>query len=298
MFVKRIDTDTLVIGAPAKVNLFLQVLNRRPDGYHNINSIFQAVSLFDRLRIARTKEKKFDLQIDGNKSLSSGPDNLASKAWILMKDRYEFDGGLKIHLEKNIPIGAGLGGGSADGAAVILACNILYDIGLDRPELAARGAELGSDLPFFFSGGQAVVTGRGEKIAPITLPIDYWLLLVTPRFQVSTAQSYAALSLPLTVDTNPVSLKCYRTADELIESLQLAVNDFERYHLISYPEIKQIRDELLMGGACLTRMTGSGPTVFGIYKQAPDTLLEKLNDKGEWLINSVRPITLPLNGNL
>jgi len=293
MFVKRIDTDTLVIGAPAKINLFLQVLNRRPDGYHNINSIFQAVSLFDRLRITRTKEKRFDLQIDGDYSLTSGPENLVTKAWNLMSDRYHLDGGLKVHLEKNIPIGAGLGGGSADGAAVILACNILHDIGLDRPRLAARGAEIGSDLPFFFSGGQAIVSGRGEKVTPVTLPIDYWLLLVTPRFQVSTAQSYAALSLPLTSDTNPVSLKYCRTADELIESLQLAVNDFERYHLISYPEIKQIRDELLTGGACLARMTGSGPTVFGIYKQAPDTLWERLNDKGHWLVNSVRPITLP-----
>ncbi len=292
MFVKRIDQHTLIMGAPAKVNLFLQVLNRRPDGFHNINSLFQAVSLFDRLHFRRTDQAGIAIRLASKANLGLGDDNLISRAYHLIQQEFKLTGGLEVELEKNIPIGAGLAGGSADAAATILACNLLFDLTLTREQMALLGARIGSDLPFFFSSGQALVTGRGEIITDIQLPTDYWLLLVTPPFEVSTARSYAALGLGLTVAREPFSFTVCQTADELIGSLAPAGNDFEANHLVSYPEIGLIRDWLLAHGALLARMSGSGPTVFGIYSAAPPVEQDNVEGRGVWRFNTVRPITL------
>jgi 4-diphosphocytidyl-2-C-methyl-D-erythritol kinase len=293
MFVKRLDDQTLIIGAPAKVNLFLQVLSRRPDGFHDINSLFQAVSLFDRIRFTLTENDGIELTLEKQCDLPTGSDNLIAAAWSMMQKEFNLSGGLKVGLEKNIPIGAGLGGGSSDGAATILACNILFQLGLSADTMMALGARIGSDVPFFFSGGQALVSGRGEILRELQAPIDYWIVLVTPNFQISTANSYAALSLTLTEKEQKFNLGRHRTADELVESLRVADNDFEANHLISYPEIRQIRDELLKSGARLARLSGSGPTVFGIYREAPGSELDSLSREQDWQLNVVRPITLP-----
>jgi 4-diphosphocytidyl-2-C-methyl-D-erythritol kinase len=293
MFVKQLDDRHIVVGAPAKVNLFLQVLNRRPDGYHNIYSLFQTVSLFDRLKVSRSDINGIDLTLANDRDLSSGPDNLIVKAWNLMQLEYRLSGGLKVSLEKNIPIGAGLGGGSSDCAATILACNLLFGLKLEKKQLMQLGAKLGSDVPFFFTCGQALASGRGELLDETHNSDDYWIVLVTPNFQISTANSYAALSLTLTHEREKFMLSGYRTADELVESLRHAGNDFEANHLIVYPEIGQIRDRLLNSGARLARLSGSGPTVFGIYREAPGSELEGLSRERDWQLHVVRPVAQP-----
>jgi len=295
MFAKRLDRDSLMVGTPAKVNLFLEVLNRREDGYHNINSLFQAVSLFDRIKFIRKTEPGINLTVENCPDLPTDENNLVVKACRLMQKEFGFDSGMEINLQKNIPVAAGLGGGSADGAAAILACNILFDLDLNLKEMALLGLQIGSDIPFFFSGGQALVTGRGEIITETEFPTDYWLVLITPNIAVSTAESYAALKIGLTMAKNPINLKPCRNVIEFVESLKTSVNNFEEAHLLSYPELAGIKDDLLKRNALLVRMSGSGATMFGIFKEvAEEWTNNRIFKQGDWQINVVRPITLPL----
>jgi 4-diphosphocytidyl-2C-methyl-D-erythritol kinase len=293
MFVKNITTEQLVIGAPAKVNLFLEVLNKRPDGYHNIYSLFQAVSLFDRLTVRRIDGDTPQLGIGGIGGLEVTKDNLVYKAFDVVRKRYGFTGSIEVHLEKNIPVAAGLGGGSADAAAILMACNELFELGADMSELADLSLEIGSDCPFFFSTGQALVTGRGEQMTPTDFPRDYWLVLVTPSFGLSTAESYAALKRGLTEPPKRFSFGGLRTLKEFIEALQLSANDFEGTHLESHPELVAIRGGLLDLGARLVRMSGSGPTIFGIFEGLPDFDWETWGNREHWRVNAVKPIALP-----
>jgi 4-diphosphocytidyl-2-C-methyl-D-erythritol kinase len=294
MFVKKISFGQVVIGAPAKVNLFLEVLDKREDGFHNINSLFQAVSLFDRLRFRRTKAHKgAALSLTRPSNLPTDENNLIVKAFNLLRDRFDITDGLDVELEKNIPVAAGLAGGSSDGAATILAGAILFDLPLDYAEMADLGLELGSDLPFFFSHGQALVGGRGEKVRETSFPADYWLVLVTPNMAISTAEAYAQLSLRLTKSRIPFSLERCNTPQELVKSLGLTGNDFEEVHLKSYPELRRIRSELLDRGALLARISGSGPSVFGFYSDAPDIDGGNLAGRDDWRTTTVRPVTLP-----
>lgn len=293
MFVKKITTNIVKIGTPAKVNLFLQVLNRRPDNFHNINSLFQAVSLFDRLTFEKTSDSSVTLSLSKGLPVTIGTDNLIRKAVNVLKSKTGFKGGLSIELEKNIPVAAGLGGGSSDGAAAIVACNILYGLGLSISEMAKISLELGSDLPFFFSSGQAIVTGRGEVIDEVSLPRDYWMLLVTPNLEISTADSYRALKRGLTDVPEQLSFTHDQTVEGLIASLRLAENDFERVHFESFPELALIRKTLVDQGAVVSRMSGSGPTVYGIFDTTSTPEWEGLTEHSNWNVNIVKPISLP-----
>jgi 4-diphosphocytidyl-2-C-methyl-D-erythritol kinase len=294
MFVKRISQSSVTVGAPAKVNLDLRVLGRRPDGYHDIDSLFQAVSLFDRLKITRL-DNSTDVQISLAHSvdLPTNDSNLIARAFRLMQQRFGLTGGLEVELEKNIPIAAGLGGGSADGAATILACHILFDLPLTKTEMAALSIEIGSDLPFFFSSGQAHVTGRGEIVEDVILPTDYWIVLVTPPVIVSTAEAYSALKLPLTSSRQPRSFRGWRAPNEFVKWLSDSGNDFEAVSLSALEHLQQVKNGLTDTGALLSRMSGSGPTVFGIYSNAPDLEGDRVLGRSDWTISTVRPIRLP-----
>ena len=293
MIVDTFDNHTLRLHTPAKVNLFLEVLAKRPDGFHDINSAFQAVSLYDFMEFNLTSEPGIMISVLNNTDLTVGDDNLVARAYHLMKERFELAGGFSVALEKNIPIAAGLAGGSSDAAATILAINILYNLGLDYAEMAAISQDIGSDLPFFFSGGQAIVTGRGEKVKEAALPTDYWLVLVSPNFPISTADSYAALKRDLTYSKNPFNLPRCQTVEELLDALNGAGNDFEEVHFRSFSQLERIRDELFKCGALRARMSGSGPTMFGIFGAAPKLEQRDLQNRGDWQLYTVQPIALP-----
>ncbi len=292
MFVKQITKDRLLVGTPAKVNLFLEVLRRREDGYHDINSLFQAVSLFDRLEFCLESRRGIQIELKQPADIPLDDSNLIARAFHLMEAQFNLKSGLTVHLEKNIPIAAGLGGGSADAAATILACNIIFELGLSYPDMRAICLEVGSDLPFFFSRGQTVVTGRGEGIHETEYPRDYWLLLVTPRLAISTAESYARLKLGLTSCKCPFKIKGCKSINEFIAALQLSGNDFEKVQLLSFPELARIREGLFESGALLARMSGSGPTMFGIYMEPPESEQNYLLRQGDWQVNAVRPISM------
>jgi len=292
MLVRHRDSNEITIDAPAKVNLFLEVLNKRPDGYHNINSLFQAVSLFDRLHFTLVPEPGISINLVTDVELTVGENNLVARAYRLMNERFELNSGLTVTLEKRIPISAGLGGGSSDGAATILACNLLFNLELNNSQMAALALELGSDVPFFFSSGQALVSGRGEVLKDTDFPTDYRIVLVTPNIPISTAAGYAALKRGLTKSKTPFKLRNCLTVEALVGSLCLSGNDFEEACFRSFPELGRIKDGLLKHGALLARMTGSGPTIFGIFKQTPRTEVGKLLGRGGWHVNTVVPISL------
>ena len=298
MFISNPDSGIVVIGAPAKINLYLQILRKREDGYHEINSLFQAVSLFDRLTFHRADTAGIKLERAETSSIDAAipldDTNIIVQAYNLMKDKHKKVDGLGVSVEKNIPVAAGLAGGSSDAAATIMACNLLFDLKLTRSAMAELGSKIGSDIPFFFSGGQAVVTGRGERVLEVNCATDYWLILVTPRLSISTAEAYARLRMPLTNSKQPFSLGTHRPVEKLVESIALAGNDFEEIQFMSYPELSGIRDRLLHTGALLARMSGSGPTVFGIYPEQPAGLESSLLREGDWHVSTVRPITLPI----
>ena len=283
---------SISLKTPAKVNLFLEVLNKRSDGYHNINSLFQAVSLYDNLSFELTDKPDIRLTISNTNELKPDKNNLVCRTFQLMKEKFNLKKGLSVALDKNIPIAAGLAGGSSDAATTILACNILFDLKLNYKKMAEIGLNIGSDLPFFFSKGQALVTGRGENIKETSYPTDYHMVLVTPDIAISTAESYSRLRMNLTKYRNPFILGCCGTVGEFMENLSSSRNDFEKVHLESYPQLGRIKDEMKKVEKGLIRMSGSGPTIFGIYKRIPGR--EKFNTSGwgSWCIYTVEPITL------
>jgi 4-diphosphocytidyl-2-C-methyl-D-erythritol kinase len=294
MFTKRTSASSLIIGAPAKVNLDLRILGRRPDGFHEIDSIFQAVSLFDRLKFKLVEHSdRLELSLANDVNLEVDDSNLVVRAFNLMKQRFGFPGGLRVELEKNIPIAAGLGGGSSDGAATVLACRALFDLPLDFGQMAEISLELGSDLPFFFSSGQAHVTGRGEKITELELPTDYWMVLVTPDLSVSTAEAYAALKMPLTNPMPARSFRGWKAPADIGKWLVDIGNDFERDQLAAFPELMDVKKRLAQSGARLARLSGSGPTVFAIYSDAPNLEGGRAIGRTNWMVSTVRPIRLP-----
>ncbi len=292
MIIVENKQTSLTLKTPAKVNLFLEVLNKRSDGYHDINSLFQAVSLYDNLSFELIDKPDIRLIISNTNELKPDKDNLICRAFQLMKKEFNLKKGLRITLEKNIPIAAGLAGGSSDAAATILACNILYNLKLNYEKMAELGLEIGSDLPFFFSKGQALVTGRGENIEEVSYPTDYHMVLVSPDIAISTAESYSRLRMNLTKSGNPFILRRCETVDEFIENLSCSRNDFEWVHLESYPQLGRIKDDLIKIGAVLVRMSGSGPTIFGIFKKIPGKEDLKISGWGNWCINTIEPITL------
>jgi 4-diphosphocytidyl-2-C-methyl-D-erythritol kinase len=285
--------SSLKVRAPAKINLFLKILRKRTDGYHDIFSWFQAINLFDNLEFKKTATSGINLKLAKPCPLPVDDKNLIIQVARLMFKKFDLPGGLDIILEKNIPISAGLGGGSSDAAAAIHSVDRLYDLRLSKEEKREIGLEIGSDIPFFFSTGQAEITGRGEKIREIPLPVDYDMLLINSGQVISTASSYAGLKMGLTSSEEGIKLFSCKDFKDLILQISEIGNDFESNHLKSYPILSRIRDVLYSAGAVLARLSGTGPTMFGLFENKPEgDGLGKII-RGDWQQYWVKPITLP-----
>ena len=296
MFVKQLSKDFIEIHAPAKINLFLQVLGKRPDGFHNINSLIQAITLFDRLKIEKIDEPECRVKLTGKLSSAPIENNLVMQAYKLLKDKFGLKNGIKVELEKNIPIAAGLGGGSSDCAAAMIAINLIFELGLSIRELVNFSLKLGSDIPFFFSKGQALVSGRGEITEETDFPVDYKIIVVATDISVSTAQSYEALNLNLTTNKSACKLKPYCGFEGYVESLVGLDNDFEAVQFLLYPELVTIKEALLQSGAKLVRMSGSGPTMFGIFADNWERSRVCRGDFSDCQLYTVKPFLLPGQG--
>ena len=272
--------------SPAKINLCLSVLGKRPDGYHDVEMLMQMVGLYDEVTVALARNG-VTVRCDAAE-VPSGEGKIAWKAAREMLRATGSSAGLAITIKKNIPVAAGLGGGSGNAAAVLAATNRLLGAGLDRAQLAEIGVRIGMDVPFFFYGPTALARGRGEIVTPLPDLPRFWVLLVNPGFETSTAWVYKNVSLGLTkkVDCNKIArLNIPRIAAELH-------NDLEIVTAAAHPVIRRIREALLARGALGARMSGSGPTVFGIFENeaACRSVANNLSSEG-WRLYPVETLS-------
>lgn len=277
------------IKAYAKINLLLHVLGKRPDGYHNLASVMQEVGLFDLLII--NKAPQGITLTCSERTLPVGEDNLVYRAALAMQaeaDRVKKpDSGLKIHIQKNIPVGAGLGGGSSDAAATLKALNKLWRLQLADTRLAQIGAKLGSDVPFFIKGGTALAKGRGELLTPWPDVPSYRLILVKPVLSISTVWAYKNLKISLTKRLKNTKIIHYSLKTKQFNQLkQYLQNDLESVCITKYPLILEIKHRLLAAGATIALMSGSGSAVFGlITSQTAENRIKEVfsKTKGFWI---------------
>jgi 4-diphosphocytidyl-2-C-methyl-D-erythritol kinase len=267
--VSDLCADRLVLPAFAKVNLVLRVLGRRPDGFHELRTVFQTVSLHDQLTFEPVMGDGIELFCTAP-DVPAGETNLVYRAAVALKDRLGLKRGAKIIIDKRIPAGGGLGGGSSDAAVALLGLARLWKIRTRREELAEIGARLGADVPFFFTGGTALGTGTGTSITPLDDLGAMQLLIVTPSARVSTAAAYAALKAPaLTKTEDDNKLPVSRADEDLRDSFSdILHNDFEAVVFRMEPEIERARSALVRAGARGVRLSGSGSSVFGLLADA------------------------------
>jgi len=253
--------------APAKINLILDTLHKRQDGYHEVEMIMTMVDLADRLEMEELQRDQIIITSQVG-YIPLDEKNLAFQAAQLVKERYHVNQGVYIHLDKKIPVAAGLAGGSSDAAATLRGLNRLWKLNISTEELAELGAELGSDVPFCVTGGTAIATGRGERLEAIASPPQCWVVLAKPPITVSTADVYGRFRAN-EVKKHP-SVKDMLTAIErgsfgdMCSSLG---NVLESVTLQLYPEVKQLKESMLKLGADGVLMSGSGPTVFGLVSK-------------------------------
>lgn len=263
----------MIIKAHCKINIGLNILRRREDGYHDIETIMVPVrQLYDTIEVTATSTPDIEFHQTGIVVDCPAEKNLCVRAARLMQERYDI-GGVSITLDKVVPFGAGLGGGSADATAVIVAINEIYALGLPKERLAALAAELGSDTPFFVYDTAQICRGRGEVMSPFDVPISgLWLAVVKPTGEsVSTAEAYGGV----TPRVPEIGL------DELIrkpthEWQELITNDFEPHIFAAHPRIAEIKEMLLASGAIYAAMSGSGSALFGLFESRPT--IERCSD--------------------
>lgn len=253
--------------APAKINLMLDVLHKREDGFHEVEMVMTMVDLADRLEMEPLGRDTIIISSQAG-YIPLDEKNLAFKAAKLIKERYEVKQGVYIHLDKKIPVAAGLAGGSSDAAAALRGLNRLWKLGIPEEELQRLGAELGSDVPFCVAGGTAIARGRGERLERIANPPQCWVILAKPPINVSTADVYGRLRADK-IRKHP----SLRQMTEAIASQQFhricaqLGNVLEDVTLAAYPQVLQLKETMLRLGADGALMSGSGPTVFGLVSK-------------------------------
>ena len=273
--------------APGKINWTLDVIGKRPDGYHLVEMLMQSIDLWDEVVLRDSLDKSYtnqechynprspmnpEIYIRGNSDkMPLDESNLAVKAARLIISCFEISTELEIEIVKNIPMEAGLAGGSTDAAAVLVGLNELWQLGLSKSDLIELGTKLGADVPFCISGGTAVARGIGEELQPLSPLKGIWLVLVKPPFGMSTVAAYQAFDLK-SKKTHPDWKLVYKLlqAGQLDELHQNLVNALESVTKGHHPEIVTIKDYMIQSGASASSMTGSGPTVFGVFSNSAD----------------------------
>ncbi len=259
--------------ANAKINLGLEVLNKRDDGYHNINTIFAPISLCDELVITKSDSYELFCNIDFNLPIEK---NLAIKAAIMLNNKLGKNDTVSIKLTKNIPSGAGLGGGSSDAASVLTAMNELFDYGLSKDKLAEIAIEVGADVPFFIYNKPAKASGRGELFEFLDLKLTGHILIVYPNISISTAGAYKSLKR----GTAPINGSDFVSALSSCNSEVFRVklfNNFEENTFKEFPDIERIKNALYNYGSNFALMSGSGSSVFGLFDEEETAKRAELN---------------------
>jgi len=261
------------VRCPAKVNLGLWILGRRDDGYHEVDTILQALTLEDELTLEPAPEG-FALETRGIPIPQDGP-NLVERAWNLISERATGSKfrGIRARLTKRIPIGAGLGGGSSDAAGLLAGVNHLLALGLTKTELQSLGARIGSDVPFFFGGGTARATGRGEKVRQLCPIEPLWVVLASPPIAISTTWAYGRIRFHLTPVSSGANLLASAIGSREWGAVADAMhNVFEDVVLPEFPSLAELRRSLIGCGAMKALMSGSGSTFYGVVRSFDEAM--------------------------
>lgn len=279
---------------PAKINLGLHIHGKREDGFHELETIFQMVSLYD--------DVELELLSSGIKLECDTPEvprddtNLVCKAALLLRQSYQVEGqGVSIRLKKKIPFGAGLGGGSGNAAGVLMGLNRLWNLNIEREKLLTLAAELGSDVPFFLTSPCALGMGRGEQLKVLKPCAKFHVLLVFPGFPVATSWVYQNLKLKLTKRENNISILRKNLSLSDITSLGSRLyNDLEPVVIQRFPEVQVVKDELRAWGALGVLLSGSGSTVFGIFDDPEKARVACAGLNGAWervIVETIESLT-------
>ncbi|NTW98831.1 MAG: 4-(cytidine 5'-diphospho)-2-C-methyl-D-erythritol kinase [Geobacteraceae bacterium] len=253
--------ETLTLSAPAKINYLLDVIGKRADGYHDLRMIMQRVNLCDEISLTLTNTPGISV-ICNSSGVPNGPHNIAWKAAQALLDKAHSAHGVNILITKNIPVAAGLGGGSSDAATVLMGLNELLKLGLTDQQLMETGSTLGADVPFFIFKKTALAEGIGEKLTYLPEMPKCWIVLINPGVHVSTAWVYRSLQLTNKGELNKLP-KFFRSIEDVVAILS---NDLESVTIPSFQVIARIKERLMDLGAAGSMMSGSGPTVFGVFK--------------------------------
>ena len=262
--------DSMKLKAYGKINLGLDVVRRREDGYHEVKMIMQTVNIYDRIFIK--KNDSGEIKIKTNLFyLPNNSDNIMYKAKKLLFDEFGIKEGLDINLQKNIPVSAGMAGGSTDAAAVMFGINVMFRLGLSIEELMERAVKIGADVPYCLLRGTALSEGIGEKLTRLSPPPNCFIVIAKPGFGVSTKHVYQNLNLD--------GLERHPDIDGLMEAIknkdlkkmsEKMENVLETVTAKEHPEINRLKQLMLECGACVSLMSGSGPTVFGLFEKKED----------------------------
>jgi 4-diphosphocytidyl-2-C-methyl-D-erythritol kinase len=269
--------------APAKINLSLHVLRKRPDGYHDLASVMQKISIYDELTFSLCTGG-ITLDCPGT-DLPTDEQNLVYRAARAIFEHTGYTGGVEIVLNKKIPSAAGLGGGSSDAATTLTTLNDLCSLNVSQSDLIKIGAKLGADIPFFIFGQRAFATGIGDELQILPDHPHLHIVLINPAFELSTKKVYENLNLALTKKKNNYSIPRFYALDDVIRELH---NDLEAVSFRMHPQLNTFKQLLLDEGALGALMSGSGPTLFGIFadersaREAKDAILKKVS--GECLV--------------
>ena len=299
MFGKRVEwcvseMDSFSLPSFAKINLWLEVKGRRPDGYHELFTVFQTIDLRDQLYFEDASGGGIELECDADGIPTDGR-NLVIKAAIALKEHFRVERGARIRLAKVIPTGGGLGGGSSNAAVTLLGLCRLWSIEPKHGELAKIARGLGADVPFFLIGGTAAGTGIGDHLTRIRDIHLAYLVVATPAVQVSTAEAYRLLNSPaLTKDCTDIILSVSDAEAHVGDSLSSEPrNDFESVVFEIEPEVRRVKEKLRRLGAVVSLMSGSGSSVFGIFenREAQQFAFEGLKREADWRVFSCSTVS-------
>ncbi|MFH2145651.1 MAG: 4-(cytidine 5'-diphospho)-2-C-methyl-D-erythritol kinase [Candidatus Omnitrophota bacterium] len=263
----------LKLSTPAKINLFLEILGKRKDGYHNLKTLFLKVRLFDKINICARKDKTIKISCNV-KNVPVNKKNLVFKAVRLMQKYGGLDRGVSINIKKNIPVAAGLGGASSDAAATLFGLNRLWALNLSLKALMGLAKKIGADVPFFLlTDSMAYGTGRGDILKPLKIDKKYWILLVIPKIKVSTKRIYQAFTEDLTKTRDDVKLlTCALRKVDISVIGELLFNRLESVTFNKYRWLGKLKDKISALGARAVLMSGSGAVLFGFFKNREEAI--------------------------
>ncbi len=253
--------------AYAKINIGLHLVRRRLDGYHDIETIFHRVQLYDEILFEPASSIVLTCS---DPAIPSDERNLCIKAALLLKQHFGITAGVHIKLKKQIPIGAGLGGGSSDAATTLLGLADFWNQQLSTVDLASIALQLGSDVPYFLNSGSAYALGRGEQLKYFSLDVPYWIVLVYPDIHISTAWAYQNSVLQPNTTTGSLRNTVREFIYDAKRFMTLVRNDFEPLVLRTYPEVAAVKQALYLHGAEFAQMSGSGSAVYGFFRNKAD----------------------------